>query len=461
MLTAGRRAVVLVGGPVAPYSRAIRIARALAAEGFGVEIAAIATAGLPDREAVAGPAPGSTGQPEPEPTSIGRIEIHRYRPSGMWAWIGASDAAGTGGAPPDGTGVARRRGPRRRLLGLVRPVARPALALRRWLLWPHTVRGWWATLARDLEPADLYHACGTLTIAAALEARQRSARGPSGLRPGVIYDAIDDAAESNQAMAMPGPIRRRHARTEAGWARAADAVVTVNEALAKRLAARWRLANLPLVVPNLPEPLPPSALANRPDHLRVAARLPRATRVVLFHGRLGGGRGLDAAAEAVLAIPDAALVLMGFGPGADAALARDRDPRFAGRHATLPARHPDEVVAWVASADVAILPLPLLSMNQRLASPSKFWEALAAGTPVVVVAGLEVMERLVRDHDLGAVAISGEPADLVPAIRTVLDRLAIEGEAWRARIARTSAERFGWPPVASRYRALARDVSGR
>ncbi len=51
--TALRRAVVLVGGPAAPYSRSIRIARALAAEGYAVEIAAIAAAGLPEREPVA------------------------------------------------------------------------------------------------------------------------------------------------------------------------------------------------------------------------------------------------------------------------------------------------------------------------------------------------------------------------------------------------------------------------
>ena len=39
---------------------------------------------------------------------------------------------------------------------------------RLWFLWPHTVRGWWHTLERELEPADLYHACGVLPIPAAL-----------------------------------------------------------------------------------------------------------------------------------------------------------------------------------------------------------------------------------------------------------------------------------------------------
>ena len=444
-----RRAVVLVGGPAAPYSRALRIARALAAEGWAVEIAAVAAAGLPEREVIAPPAPGSAGAPEPEKGSAGPIELRRYRPSGPWAVLGATDAtAGIGEAGPTGR---TRSGAR----GVALTVARPLLALRRWLFWPHTVRGWWSTLERDLAPADLYHACGSLAIGAALEARDRSA----GRRGRVIYDAIDDVAESNTTAAMPRFVRRWIARREAGWARAADAVVTVNDALGRRLAARWRLDRSPLVVTNMPEPSAiPARTADRSEALRAAGGLPPWMRIVLFQGRLGPDLGLDAAADAVLHVPDAALVLIGFGRGMVASLARDRDPRFAGRHVTLPARHPDELLAWTAGADVAIIPLPPASANQRLSTPNKFWEALAVGTPVVVVAGLEVMEQLVRDRDLGAVAASPSPEDLAAAIETVLARNTTEGPAWRERIAASAAEHHGWPGQATAYRALVRSV---
>lgn len=444
-----RRAVVLVGGPAAPYSRAIRIARALAAEGYAVEIAAVAAAGLPEREALGGPRPGTAG--DPAPAGVGAIEIRRYRPSGAWSWLGASE--GLTSAPAGGSIPApgRRRG--HALKRVVRLLGTPIVALRRWLFWPHAVRGWWATLANDLAPADLYHACGSLTISPALAARDRQE-----LRSVVVYDAIDDVAESNEALGMPGFIRRRNARTEAAWARAADAVVTVNDPLAARLGERWRLETPPLVVANLPEP--PAGAPGSRDRIRAATGLPASTRIVLFHGRLGPGLGLDDAAEAVLLIPDAALVILGFGRGMAAAQARDRDPRFAGRHVTLPAVHPDEVIEWTASADVALIPLPPVSVNQRLSTPNKLWEALAPGTPVVVVSGLEVMERLVTEHDLGAVAISTDPADLATAITDVLDRVARDGDAWRARIAAIARERFSWPAVATAYRSLVRSLSG-
>ncbi len=453
----GRRAVVLVGGPAAPYSRSIRIARALAAEGYAVEIAAVAAPGLAEREAVAPARPGTVGEPEPDPARVGGIELRRYRPSGPWAVVGASDAASA--ATPE---AARPTGgPRRALRRAVRAVAAPILTLRRWLAWPHAVRGWWATLRRELPPADLYHACGSLTIAAALAARARSPIGPGGGPARVIYDAIDDVTESNEALALPGPVRRRNARTEAAWARAADAVV-YRQRRARR-APRRSLAPRAIAAcgrqstrTSGPDSIPALLRRRTGSGPRRASHRRRGS--FCSRGVSGPGLGLDEAAEAVLLVPDAALVLLGFGRGMAASLARDRDPRFDGRHVTLPARHPDELLAWTASADVALIPLPPISANQRLSSPNKFWEALAAGTPVVVVSGLEVMERLVGEHDLGVVAASTAPADLAAAIGRVLDRLDLEGAAWRERIATTSRERFGWPETASAYRSLVRSL---
>jgi glycosyltransferase involved in cell wall biosynthesis len=449
-----RRAVVLVGGPVAPYSRAIRIARALAAEGFWVEIAAVAGAGLPERESVPFVRAGATGSPEPPPGEIGTVEIRRYRPSGPWRFLGASDAAATGiDANSGGSPTGRSASPRR----VLRRLTAPLLAVRRWIFWPHAVRGWWATLSRELEPADVYHACGALAIAAALAARDRHPTGPAGIAARVIYDAIDDVADSNETSLMPAMIRRRIRRRERAWARSADAVVTVNDALAARLGARYGRSADILVVPNYPEPgVTHAEAANR---LRKAAGVGPDERIILFQGRLGPGLGLDAAAEAVLAVPHAVLVLMGFGRGLAASVARDRDPRFVGRHVTLPAVHPDELATWTAGADLVVIPLPPLSANQRDSTPNKFWEALAAGVPVVVVRGLREMERLVDSLDLGVVAASGGAEDVATAMRVALDRLAARGPEWRAQIAQTSAERFSWPATATAYRSLVRQLA--
>ncbi|MDP9483070.1 MAG: glycosyltransferase [Chloroflexota bacterium] len=470
------RAVVLVANPAAPYSRGLRIARALVEEGYAVEIAAVAVPGVPDGE------------------WDGAIEIRRYRPSGPLAFMAASYPGtvltpGTDVAevPVDDseestpTGTSRTTAASRLAAALPVPersrstlrriayfprlmagrVKRRGVALSRWALWPHTVRGWWRTLGRELEPADLYHACGSLTIAPALAARDRARR--SG-RPAIaVYDAIDDVFQSNNVLDMPGPLRDWHSRRERRWAQSADARTTVNEALAARLARRWALDDPPLVVPNYPEvgTLDPAALDGANGRIRDELGLPPHTRIVLFQGRLGPNLGLDEAAEAMLLVPDAAFVLIGFGRWWARSVARDAEPRFAGRHFTLPARHPDELPVWTASADASIVPLPPVSLNQRQSTPNKFWESTAVGTPVVVGPGLPLMNELVARYELGAVARSLEPGDLAAAIRSVIDRPPAERASWRSTIRATAQEHFSWTVAAGAYRELVRAASVR
>jgi len=424
------RAVILVGNPANPYSRAIRIGRTLVEQGYDVEIAATTEAGAPLEQ------------------RDGELRIRRYPPSGIFA----SMAATYRWAPPPATPTKRPPIPTRVLRTLrARFVS--------WFLWPHTVRGWWKTLSTELEPADLYHSCGTLPLAAALAARRRDQR--AGRSSKVILDVIDITMESNNVLGIPPLIRRMLDRRERGWARAADAHIAVNDAFADKSRQRWGLRRRPTVVANYPEPWTPPPGTPPPDRIREATGLPPSTRICLFWGRLGPYVGLDQAAEAVLQVPDTALVLLGFGRGWERSVARDAEPRYAGRHFTLPAVHPDELASWVASADVALCTLPPLSYNQRYTTPNKFLEAMAAGTPMVLGPRLPTMEALLRREDLGRVAESMEPTDIAAAIREILDLPAAERAAWRERIAITARERYSWPTAAAKYRDLVEQLSRR
>ncbi len=421
-----RRAVVLVGNPARPYSRALRLGRALVDEGYEVEIAAAYEEGAPLEE------------------RHGDIVLRRYPPSGRFAGLAASHGK-RAPAPP----------PARRPAMPVRVFRAQRARLTEWFLWPQTVRGYWATLARELEPADLYHACGALPIAAALAARDRDRKAGRSSR--VIFDVIDITLESNNVLRMPSLVRRLLARRERGWARAADGHSAVNDAFADWAVEHWGLATRPTVVPNYPEPWTPPP-GPRPDLIRAATGLPPATRICLFWGRLGPYVGLDQAAEAVLRVPDSALVLLGFGRGWEASVARDAEPRYAGRHFTLPAVHPDELPAWVASADLAMNSLPPLSYSGRYTFLNKFFEAMTGGIPMVLGPDLPTMEAVLRKEDLGRVAASMDPADIAAAMREILDLPAAERDAWRERIAATARERYSWPIAAAAYRELVRSL---
>jgi len=421
------RAVILVGGPANPYSRATRLSRTLAGLGYDVEIAATAEEGVPDEQ------------------WDGPIRIRRYGSTGVFGRLRSTYRGGEAAVAPGARSTSF-------LTRLVRAIRGSVLA---WIFWPHTVRGWWHTLERELAPADLYHACGTLGLPAALAARDRDRRAGRSSR--VIHDVIDIVLESNNVLDLPRLIGRWLGRRERRWARAADAHVAVNDPFADRAVARWGLPRRPTVVPNYPEPWTPSPGAP-PDLIRAQLGLDPSTRICLFWGRLGPNLGLDEAAEAVLLVPDAVFVLIGFGRGWAASVARDAEPRYQGRHFTLPARHPDALLAWVASADVALVSVPPVSFNQRYTTPNKFLEAIAAGTPIVLGPDLPTMASILEREGLGEIARSTAPADVAVAIRSVLDRPAEERAAWRQRMQTLARERYSWPIAAQAYDGLVRSL---
>ena len=405
------RAIVLVANEAAPYSRGLRVARSLSAAGHEVEIAAV------------------TGRDQPVEERDGDVLIRRYRARGIWTRYATSAPARSS-----------RPGP----LARYRDLVVKALA------WPVHVRAWWATLRRELPPADLYHACGILTVGVALDLARRARR--AGRRGIVVYDVIDVILESNNVADVPPPLLAWYRARERAWVRRADAVATVNDAIADHLSATWPVRERPTVLLNCqPRWTPPEP---RPDLIRQATGIPPERKVVLFLGRLGRERGLEEAAEAVLAVDDAALVLLGFGGWVDRLRERDRDPRHAGRHFTLPAVHPDEVPAWTASADVSIVAVPANSLNQRLSSPNKFWESLTAGTPVVVGRDLAVMRSIVEADRLGAIADPADPADLARALHEVLEQSPAEYDAMRKRCLAVTRDRYNWEVAVEPYLAL-------
>ncbi len=411
------RAVCLVANAAAPYSRSLRVARSLTEAGWDVEIAAVAGGGLPTEDLDGG------------------VVTRRYLPSGsLRRWVGQPP-------PPR---------PPTRLLQIL------ALNLDKVLkvaLWPLHVQAWWRTLRRELPAADLYHAFGILTLPVALDLAGAAKR--AGRRGLVVYDVIDAILDSNNYARVPGPILARYRRAEAGWVRRADAVVTVNEPLADHCRALWLFRERPTVLLNCQPRWTPPAV--RPDLIRKVAGLPAERRIALFIGKLGRQRGLEVAAEAVLRSRDTALVMIGETVNQEWAVAleaKSHEPRFSGRHVVLPPVHPDAVRSWAASADVSIIAVPANSLNQRLSTPNKFWESLAAGTPVVIGRELEVMRAIVERDGLGAVADPMDPDDLAQALAAVLDQSPEAIAAMRARCLAVTRDHYNWETAVQPYLAL-------
>ena len=181
--------------------------------------------------------------------------------------------------------------------------------------------GWAAALAQVAEPADLWHGMW----AASLPALDRLRREHAGR---TVYDSRDIYVHARGVETVGRGWKWLLGRLERRWARRADAILTVNDAYARILAGQFRVA-VPPVVRNTPRrydrPTPP------PDRIRQRLGLPSSTAVVLYQGGLMSDRGIEQSMEAILAVPEAVLVLMGFGSHEDAIRRLAASARYADR----------------------------------------------------------------------------------------------------------------------------------
>jgi glycosyltransferase involved in cell wall biosynthesis len=397
-------------------ARTTRLARDLARRGHTVTIVARASSAAPAGEsALEGPEPGGT------PIRVVRVDTGT-RP---------------GGRRGDARGLPSPLREARRLLGVAGGARRQASAVK----------------ALRLQ-VDLVHAMGFLALPPA-----RAIAGPAGTP--LVYDARDLYLESTNLARLPGPVRWAFAAAERRWGRQAARVFTVNESLADHLEQRYRIPR-PVVVMNGQRAWPEPPI--RPDLLRERLRLGPDRRIALYHGGFMPDRGIPEliAAVALPELADVDLVLMGYG-GIEARVRSlaAASPASARVH-VIPPVSPDELLDWVASADVGVMPNQPRTLNERLSTPNKLFECLAAGTPVVSSDFPERRRVLTSDPagPLGALCDPTDPVSIAAGIRSILDLPPVEAVSMRARCRDAAQSRYGWEQQAAGALAAYSQITG-
>jgi glycosyltransferase involved in cell wall biosynthesis len=291
--------------------------------------------------------------------------------------------------------------------------------------------------ARIVPPADIVLAYHYLGIGTGLALGRRD-------DVPVIYDAGDIYLASTAVQALPRPARLAIARYERSAAHRAASVVTANEGYADELARRLDVPQ-PVVVLNCPPRRAMAADASdpRPRRFHEALGLDPAERVVLYHGGFTAERGIEELIEAIPQVGRAVLVLLGFGPLAARYQEVAADPATGGRVRVMPAVPPAELIEWVASADVAAMTILPTTLNHRLSTPNKLFEAIAAGVPVVA-SDLPGMAPIVRLVDAGQLVDPDDPASIAAGVRALLAAGPDEQAARRARLLAAARETYNW-----------------
>ena len=280
--------------------------------------------------------------------------------------------------------------------------------------------------ARAARRANVLYATATYAAAAAASVTAQ--------RPLVAKLVSDPAYERARRYGLFGgtveefqhaPGRRLDALRRARTAslRRARTIVVPSRYLAD-IARGWGLEQERLVVLTNPAPDVPTL---EPE--------PQEPNTFVFVGRLTEQKALPTAIDAIAAVPEARLVLVGDGPER-AELERYADERLNGRCRFLGALPRGQALRIVAGSHAAILS----SAWENL--PHAAVEALAVGTPVVATAVGGVPE-VVSDGVEGLLVEPGRPDQLAAAARRLIEEPGLRerlAEGARARAAELSAE---------------------
>jgi|GEM_PF-298537 len=200
-----------------------------------------------------------------------------------------------------------------------------------------------------------------------------------------------------------------------------DGVVTVSDGIADRLRARYRLAERPVVVRNLPDPAEEDGGFEAED-LRRALGLDASTPLVLHLGAVARDRGCETLTRAMAGLRDAHLLFLGADDAAFAARLREvaRDAGVAERVHLRPSVPTGQIRAHARQGSVGVTLLEDTCENHRLALPNKLFEYLAAEIPVVA-SDLPEIRRTVGGLPGVTLVDPANPDAVAAGLRTALE----------------------------------------
>lgn len=261
---------------------------------------------------------------------------------------------------------------------------------------------------------DIIHAHDANTLVPAMSAAR-------ALSVPFLYDSHELWTHRNVRTDRPFATRFERLYERIG-ARRAAAIVTVSPSIAQWLQKRFRLAETPALVRNIP-PFTGQIAAESEGRLHELAGLDGSARIVAYCGGITTNRGIE---ESIRALPlldaNVHLVLLGYG----SEVYRASLHRLVAEHDLTPRVHfvgtvPSEAVSrTLADAHVSLVLTRPTCLSYEYSLPNKLFESIHAGIPVVTT-DLPDAARLVREYDVGEVVrVDAAPQELAAAIQAAI-----------------------------------------
>ncbi|HRK65977.1 MAG TPA: glycosyltransferase [Hyphomonas sp.] len=195
-------------------------------------------------------------------------------------------------------------------------------------------------------------------------------------------------------------------------ARRADCVVAANPERAAVMQDRYRLPRKPLYLRNIPAGIdaPPLSRENTLARYPWFRKEMSNERIILYQGYLSEERNLDRFIRVICELPlEWRLVLVGDGPALGGLIKLADQLGVSNRVVSL-GRVPATDLASIAQlADVGIVTYPFSGLNNMLCAPTKLYEYLLSGTPIISTSQPNV-RKLMRELPFGETFDEGSTA---------------------------------------------------
>jgi len=275
------------------------------------------------------------------------------------------------------------------------------------------------------EQADVYHShdLNTLYIGAMCKKR-------TGAR--LVYDSHELQTERNR---MTKWWRRWAAWNERRWLPYANAMIVASPSWIDINRQKYGAVPDPSVtVINTPE----LEVIAEPRDLREALEIPPDAPILLYQGSIQENRGIEPAIDAITLLPDAVLVVVGYGYHRATLEAEVRSRELTDRVKFFGPIPNDELLGWTAAADIGLCNIVNSSLSYYTSLPNKLFEYIIAGIAVIGSDSPEI-GRIVTEEGVGEVADPVDPEDLARATRTILSDLDRYRTATKA-----AAQKYNW-----------------
>jgi len=277
--------------------------------------------------------------------------------------------------------------------------------------------------------AEVYHAQDLYSLPVAYVAARRHGAA-------LIYDSHE------YYLGMDSLIGRRLERSvwafvERVFIGKADRVITVGDAIAETLRARYNIRR-PVVVRNCPV----FRRSQRSDALREWLGIPKTVGIVLYQGVIDPGRGLLTILESLKRVEGCYLVMLGDGHILDELKEHARRLGLSDRTFFPGSVSLRDLMRYTASADVGIHLIENTCLNHYYCLPNKLFEYMMAGLPVVMSDFPEI-GKVVREAQAGLLVDPADPVQVAKAIERLLKDEGLR-RTFSEHGLRAAKEKYNW-----------------